>query len=104
MSFPSDSLVSSTASSIEGASPRPEAREPWLPEPEELPITPWYEEKSSNLKISDIAIIKKKGGTMGKFEVVLPHPDERAHRPPPSFHTFYVNQIEMCLRFPIPRC
>ncbi|KZV32315.1 hypothetical protein F511_22762 [Dorcoceras hygrometricum] len=40
---------------------------------------------------------------MGKFEVVLPHPDERAHRPPPGFHTFYMNQIEMGLRFPIPR-
>ncbi|KZV06567.1 hypothetical protein F511_45952 [Dorcoceras hygrometricum] len=40
---------------------------------------------------------------MGKFEVVLLHPDERAHRPPPGFHTFYMNQIEMGLRFPIPR-
>ncbi|KZV23390.1 hypothetical protein F511_09135 [Dorcoceras hygrometricum] len=40
---------------------------------------------------------------MGKFEVVLPHPDERAHRPSPGFHTFYINQIEMGLRFPIPR-
>ncbi|KZT76762.1 hypothetical protein F511_46215 [Dorcoceras hygrometricum] len=39
---------------------------------------------------------------MGKFEVVLPHPDERAHRPPPS-HTFYVNQLDMGLRFPIQR-
>ncbi|KZV36813.1 hypothetical protein F511_22848 [Dorcoceras hygrometricum] len=103
MSSPSDSLVSSTAASIEGASPRPEAREPWLPEPEELPNTPWYEEKASNLKFSDIAIIKEKGETMGKFEVVLPHPDERAHRPPPGFQTFCVNQIEMGLRFPIPR-
>ncbi|KZV56032.1 hypothetical protein F511_16230 [Dorcoceras hygrometricum] len=40
---------------------------------------------------------------MGKFEVVLPHPDERAHRAPPGFHTFYVNQLDMGLRFPIPR-
>ncbi|KZV48501.1 hypothetical protein F511_08400 [Dorcoceras hygrometricum] len=103
MSSPSDSLVSSTAASIESASPHPDAGEPWLPDPEELPSVPWYEEKSSNLKISDIAIIKEKGGTMGKFEVVLPHPDERAHRPPPDFHTFYMNQIEMGLRFPIPR-
>ncbi|KZV58010.1 hypothetical protein F511_42458 [Dorcoceras hygrometricum] len=98
-----DSMVSSTAASIDSASPRPEVREPWLPEPEELPTTPWYEEKSSNLKLSDIAIIKEKGGTMDKFEVVLPHPDERAHRPPPGFHTFYMNQKEMGLRFPIPR-
>ncbi|KZV34364.1 hypothetical protein F511_35746 [Dorcoceras hygrometricum] len=103
MSTLSDSIVSSTAASIDSASPRPEVKEPWLPEPEELPNTPWYEEKSSNLKLSDIAIVNEKGGTMGKFEVVLPHPDERAHRPPSGFHTFYMNQIEMGLRFPIPR-
>ncbi|KZV32559.1 hypothetical protein F511_36802 [Dorcoceras hygrometricum] len=39
---------------------------------------------------------------MDKFEIVLPHPDERAHRPPPGFHTFYMNQLDMGLRFPIP--
>ncbi|KZV21275.1 hypothetical protein F511_25678 [Dorcoceras hygrometricum] len=103
MSSPSHTPVSSTAACIDIVSPHPEVREPWLPEPEELPNTPWYEEKSSNLKLSDIAIIKEKGGTMDKFEVVLPHPDERAHRPPPGFHTFYMNQIEMGLRFPILR-
>ncbi|KZV20278.1 hypothetical protein F511_43915 [Dorcoceras hygrometricum] len=103
MSSPSDSPVSSTAASIDGASPRLQAGEPWLPEPEELPNTPWYEEKSSNLRLSDIATIKEKGGTMGKFEVILPHPDERAHRPPSGFHTFYMNQIDMGLRFPLPR-
>ncbi|KZV30466.1 putative galacturonosyltransferase-like 3 [Dorcoceras hygrometricum] len=98
-----DSLVSSIAAFIESAIPHRLAGEPWLPEPEELPNTPWYEEKSSNLRLSDIATIKEKGGTMGKFEVVLPHPDERAHRPPPGFHTFYMNQIDMGLRFPLPR-
>ncbi|KZV32051.1 hypothetical protein F511_34392 [Dorcoceras hygrometricum] len=49
--------------------PRPEAGEPWLPEPEELPNIPWYEEKYSNLKIPDIATIKEKGGTMGEPEL-----------------------------------
>ncbi|KZV28767.1 hypothetical protein F511_30059 [Dorcoceras hygrometricum] len=83
-------------------SPISQAGEPWLPEPEELPTTPWYEEKASTLRLSDIPIIKEKGGTMGKFDVVIPHPDERAHRPPSGFHTFYMNQIEMGLRFPIP--
>ncbi|KZV35407.1 hypothetical protein F511_27910 [Dorcoceras hygrometricum] len=38
-----------------------------------------------------------------KFEVVLPSPDERAHRPPQGFHSFYINQLEMGLRFPFPR-
>ncbi|KZV54096.1 hypothetical protein F511_28465 [Dorcoceras hygrometricum] len=103
MSSPSTSLVSSTAESIDSASPIIQAGEPWLPEPGELPTSPWYEEKASTLRLSDIPIIKEKGGTRGKFEVVIPYPDERAHRPPPGFHTFYMNQIEMGLRFPIPR-
>ncbi|KZV48249.1 hypothetical protein F511_43440 [Dorcoceras hygrometricum] len=103
MSFPSTSRVGSAAESINSASPISQAGEPWLPEPEELPTTPWYEEKASTLRLSDIPIIKDKGEMMGKFEVVIPHPDERAHRPPPGFHTFYMNQIEMGLRFPIPR-
>ncbi|KZV52604.1 hypothetical protein F511_25856 [Dorcoceras hygrometricum] len=103
MSSPSTSRVGSAAESIDSASPISQAGEPWLPEPGELPTTPWYEEKASTLRLSDIPIIKDKGGMMGKFEVVIPHPDERAHRPPPGFHTFYMNQIEMGLRFPIPR-
>ncbi|KZV32334.1 hypothetical protein F511_22591 [Dorcoceras hygrometricum] len=103
MSSHSTSLVSSTVVSIDSASPFSQAGEPWLPEPGELPTTPWYEEKASTLRLSDIPIIKEKGGTRGKFEVVIPHPDERAHRPPLRFHTFYMNQIEMGLRFPIPR-
>ncbi|KZV45253.1 hypothetical protein F511_10030 [Dorcoceras hygrometricum] len=103
MSSPSTSRVGSAAESIDSASPVSQAGEPWLPEPEELPTTPWYEEKASTLRLSDIPIIKDKGGMMGKFEVVISHPDERAHRPPPGFHTFYMNQIEMGLRFPIPR-
>ncbi|KZV55902.1 hypothetical protein F511_22769 [Dorcoceras hygrometricum] len=103
MSSPSTSQVGSVAESIDSASPISQAGEPWLPEPEELPTTPWYEEKASTLRLSDIPIIKDKGGMMGKFEVVIPHPDERAHRPPQGFHTFYMNQIEMGLRFPIPR-
>ncbi|KZV16420.1 hypothetical protein F511_30993 [Dorcoceras hygrometricum] len=97
------SRVSSVVESIDSASPVCQAGQPWLPRSEELPNSPWYEEKSSTLRLSDIDIIKEKGGTMGKFEVVIPHPDERAHRPPPGFHTFYMNQIEMGLRFPIPR-
>ncbi|KZV55066.1 hypothetical protein F511_13855 [Dorcoceras hygrometricum] len=38
-----------------------------------------------------------------KFEVILPGPDERAHRPHRGFHTFNINQLEMDLRFPLPR-
>ncbi|KZV36525.1 hypothetical protein F511_44490 [Dorcoceras hygrometricum] len=38
-----------------------------------------------------------------EFEVVIPGPEERAHRPPRGFHSFYINQLEMGLRFPLPR-
>ncbi|KZV48712.1 hypothetical protein F511_19252 [Dorcoceras hygrometricum] len=46
---------------------------------------------------------QEEGGMFDKFEVVLPGPEERAHRPPRGFHTFYINQLEMGLRFPLPR-
>ncbi|KZV22955.1 hypothetical protein F511_13025 [Dorcoceras hygrometricum] len=38
-----------------------------------------------------------------KFEVVIPGPEERAHLPPRGFHIFYMNQLDMDLRFPLPR-
>ncbi|KZV18424.1 hypothetical protein F511_19200 [Dorcoceras hygrometricum] len=72
MSSPSNTPVSSTDASIDSESPISQAGEPWLPEPEELPTTPWYEEKASTLRISDISIIKENGGTMGKFEAPTP--------------------------------
>ncbi|KZV21008.1 hypothetical protein F511_17488 [Dorcoceras hygrometricum] len=72
MSSPSTSRVSSVVESIDSASPVCQAGEPWLPRSEELPNSPWYEEKSSTLRLSDIDIIKEKGGTMGKFEVPIP--------------------------------
>ncbi|KZV23940.1 hypothetical protein F511_23084 [Dorcoceras hygrometricum] len=50
MSSPSTSRVGSAAESIDSASPISQAGEPWLPEPEELPTTPWYEEKASTLR------------------------------------------------------
>ncbi|KZV34483.1 hypothetical protein F511_27460 [Dorcoceras hygrometricum] len=76
-----------------------------LPDQAELAFSgqPWYKEKASNLRVSDIPLIKQKGGMLDKFEVVLLGPEERAHRPPPVFHSFYVKQLEMGLRFPIPR-
>ncbi|KZV32444.1 UBX domain-containing protein 6-like [Dorcoceras hygrometricum] len=63
----------------------------------------WYEIKASTLRESDISFIKDKAGISEVYEVVIPHVHARAHRPPAGFHTFYVNQIEMSLRFPIPK-
>ncbi|KZV20029.1 hypothetical protein F511_15272 [Dorcoceras hygrometricum] len=95
----------SVANSIDSVNESLEVKEPWLPDQAKLGSSslPWYEEKSSNLRLSDISLIKENGGMLDKFEVVLPHPDERAHRPPPGFHTFYMNQIDMGLKFPIPK-
>ncbi|KZV57162.1 hypothetical protein F511_41852 [Dorcoceras hygrometricum] len=63
----------------------------------------WYEIKASTLRESDISYIKDKAGITSLYEVVIPHVHARAHRPPPVFHTFYVNQIDRGLRFPIPK-
>ncbi|KZV45160.1 hypothetical protein F511_11760 [Dorcoceras hygrometricum] len=105
MSSPSTTPVSSTAASIDSVPVSPETKEPWLPDQAELGSSqpPWYEEKSSNLRSSDISFIKEKGGMSDRFEVVIPNPNERAHRPPRGFHSFYINQLEMGLRFPLPR-
>ncbi|KZV44392.1 hypothetical protein F511_39570 [Dorcoceras hygrometricum] len=72
MSSPNDSRVSSTAASLDSVPSNPETREPWLSDQAELGSSnpPWYEEKSSNLRSSDIPFIKEKGGyeRMGKTE------------------------------------
>ncbi|KZV26129.1 hypothetical protein F511_13589 [Dorcoceras hygrometricum] len=38
-----------------------------------------------------------------QYEVLIPLPKDRAHLPPEGYHTFYMNQLEMGLRFPVPR-
>ncbi|KZV39105.1 hypothetical protein F511_34803 [Dorcoceras hygrometricum] len=63
----------------------------------------WYEIKASTLRESDISYIKDKAGITSLYEVVIPHVHARAHCPPPGFLTFYVNQIDRGLRFPIPK-
>ncbi|KZV24336.1 hypothetical protein F511_25584 [Dorcoceras hygrometricum] len=62
----------------------------------------WYEINASTLRESDISYIKDKAGITSLYEVVIPHVHARAHRPPAGFHTFYINQIDRGLRFPIP--
>ncbi|KZV33904.1 hypothetical protein F511_26268 [Dorcoceras hygrometricum] len=105
MSSSTESVVRSVANSIDRTHGSLEVKEPWLPDRAELGSSRahWYEEKYSNLRSSDICFIKEKGGMFDKFEVVLPGPEERAHHPPWGFHTFYINQLEMSLQFPLPR-
>ncbi|KZV31070.1 hypothetical protein F511_31380 [Dorcoceras hygrometricum] len=63
----------------------------------------WYEIKASTLRQSDISVIRDKAGINDLYEVVIPHVRDRAHRPPPGFHSFYVNQIDRGLKFPISK-
>ncbi|KZV28759.1 hypothetical protein F511_29237 [Dorcoceras hygrometricum] len=63
----------------------------------------WYEIKASTLRQSEISVIRDKAGINDLYEVAIPHVRDRAHRPPPGFHSFYVNQIDRGLRFPIPK-
>ncbi|KZV18585.1 hypothetical protein F511_42315 [Dorcoceras hygrometricum] len=62
----------------------------------------WYEIKASTLRQSDISYVKDKAGITSLYEVVIPPIHARAHRPPAGFHTFYINQIDRGLRFPLP--
>ncbi|KZV21600.1 hypothetical protein F511_17625 [Dorcoceras hygrometricum] len=61
------------------------------------------EEGASTLRKSEVAQARDKSGTNSRYEVIIPDIDDRAHRPPTGFHTFYLNQVDMGLRFPIPR-
>ncbi|KZV30437.1 hypothetical protein F511_34492 [Dorcoceras hygrometricum] len=64
---------------------------------------PWYEIKASLLQESDKAFIKDLSGMSDQYDILIPLPEDRAHLPPEGYHTFYINQLEMGLRFPVPR-
>ncbi|KZV23790.1 hypothetical protein F511_22454 [Dorcoceras hygrometricum] len=64
---------------------------------------PWYEVKASLLQESDKALIRDLSGMSDQYEILIPLPEDRAHLPPEGYHTFYLNQLEMGLRFPVPR-
>ncbi|KZV52893.1 hypothetical protein F511_16117 [Dorcoceras hygrometricum] len=38
-----------------------------------------------------------------QYDILIPLPEDRAHLPPKGYHTFYINQLELGLRFPVPR-
>ncbi|KZV54780.1 hypothetical protein F511_40611 [Dorcoceras hygrometricum] len=64
---------------------------------------PWYEVRASLLQESDKAIIRDLSGMSARYEIMIPAADDRAHLPPEGYHTFYLNHLEMGLRFPVPR-
>ncbi|KZV27789.1 hypothetical protein F511_37280 [Dorcoceras hygrometricum] len=104
MSSPRASAVSSTAASLDSVPVSPETKEPWLPDQAELGSsqTPWYE-KILYPEVVGRPLHQGEWGMSDSFEVIIPGPDERAHRPPQGFHSFYINQLEMGLRFPLLR-
>ncbi|KZV38444.1 hypothetical protein F511_41143 [Dorcoceras hygrometricum] len=64
---------------------------------------PWYEVRASLLQESDKAIIRDLSGMSDHYEIMIPMAEDRAHLPPEGYHTFYLNHLEMGLRFPVPR-
>ncbi|KZV26126.1 hypothetical protein F511_13586 [Dorcoceras hygrometricum] len=56
---------------------------------------PWHEIKASLLQESDKALIRDLSGMSDQYEVLIPLPE--------GYYTFYMNQLEMGLRFPVPR-
>ncbi|KZV24694.1 hypothetical protein F511_11273 [Dorcoceras hygrometricum] len=64
---------------------------------------PWYEIKASLLQESDKAFIKDFSGMSDQYDILIPLSEDRAHLSPEGYHTFYINQLEMGLRFPVPR-
>ncbi|KZV50025.1 hypothetical protein F511_12899 [Dorcoceras hygrometricum] len=64
---------------------------------------PWYEIKASLLQEADKAFIKDLSGMSDQYDILIPLPEDRAQLPPEGYHTFYINQLERGLRFPVPR-
>ncbi|KZV30146.1 hypothetical protein F511_21941 [Dorcoceras hygrometricum] len=64
---------------------------------------PWYEIKASLLQEYDKALIRDLSGMSDQYDILIPLPEDRAHLSPEGYHTFYINQLEMGLRFPVPR-
>ncbi|KZV25240.1 hypothetical protein F511_29679 [Dorcoceras hygrometricum] len=75
MSSYTASPVRSVLNAVDSSPESPEVKGPWLPDQAKLGSknAPWYEEKSSNLRSSDISFIKEKGGcsTISKFIAAL---------------------------------
>lgn len=63
----------------------------------------WYEIAGSYLDHDRADIIRERSGMPAGFELAMPNAEDRAHEPPVGYHSFYLDQIDMGLRFPIPQ-
>lgn len=63
----------------------------------------WYEVVGSCLDHSKEDIIRERSGMPAGYDLALPKVEDRANSPPWVYHNFYTKQIDMFLRFPIPK-
>lgn len=63
----------------------------------------WYEIAGSHLDHGKADLIRERSGMPNGFDMAMPDAEARAHTPPEGYHTFYTDQIDMGLRFPIPQ-
>ncbi|KAI3472554.1 hypothetical protein Pfo_030816 [Paulownia fortunei] len=57
---------------------------------------------ATTLSEINLANLRKNAGIPEEFNVVLPGPRDRPHAPHPGYVTFFIDQLEAGLRFPIP--
>lgn len=69
--------------------------------PKEIYV-PWFELYPSWLEASDEDQLRALSHAPPDYKFSFPHSEDRAHKPPPGFYTFYQDQLEGGLRFPIP--
>lgn len=63
----------------------------------------WYEVVGSYLNHNLMDTIRESSGLLEGYDKDMPSAADRAHVPPEGYHTFYTDQIDMGLRFPIPK-
>lgn len=62
----------------------------------------WYDIWGSYINPAHVNQIRERSGMPSDHDILIPEPTDRAHTPPPGYHTFYTNQVTMGLRFPVP--
>lgn len=63
----------------------------------------WYEIVGSYLDHGKADLIRERSGMPAEFDLAMPDAEDRAHKPPEGYYTFYTDQVEMGLRFSIPQ-
>lgn len=63
---------------------------------------PWHRQKISSFTRNNIAELKAKMGLPEQYSIVAPGLTDVASSPPEGCHTFFVDQVDMGLRLPLP--